>query len=206
MCLQLASVKDCTPSAFFPRTRAVGALTAPIQKGLLGWEGVKWLSPGIPQCAQRLVWVMHTAAWVLTPLPGEGLGELPARRAHTALQRTGFRLLPARGPGVKPCSPVLSMWWRLGNGMRVVKMKALILAAAGAMLLSPTFCQSGKLFPYGGRWGCGFVLWESTESTFLFVSHKLHPKRQSLTVVVKRWYDGNEQLQFVHSVQTLSKT
>lgn len=35
-------------------------------------------------------------------------------------------------------------------------MKAVILAAAGLMLLSPTLCQSGKLFSYGVQCGCWF--------------------------------------------------
>lgn len=64
-------------------------------------------------------------------------------------------------------------------------MKALISAAVGAVLLLPTFCQSGKPFACEVGWGCWFVLPQSTESNFLCILHQLLPKRQSLILVIR---------------------
>lgn len=72
----------------------------------------------------------------------------------------------------------------------MIKMKAVIFVAVGALLLSPAFCQSGKLFSYGVEWECWFVSQESTESNLFYISHKLHPQ----ILVIKTWNYGREEM------------
>lgn len=127
-----------------------------------------------------------------------------AECCHTlSLQRTRASFLPQhRGtpfhrenqgagtwsPGEGP--PLISHNWERAG----IRMRAVLFAAVGALLLSPASCQSGKLFAYAVGWDCYFVSQESTESNLFYISHKLHPQRQSGILVIKRGTHGREEM------------
>lgn len=122
------------------------------------------------------------------PFPAEDPGELPPTAPRNPV--------PQREPGCRHMEPR----WRptpdrthLRERARI-RMRAVFFAAVGALLLSPASCQSGKLFSYAVGWDCFFVSQESTESNLFYISHKLHPQRQSGILVIKRGTHGREEM------------
>lgn len=131
------------------------------------------------------------ARMVSHPFPAEDPGGLPVHRAqqNPVLQREpGCRHMEPRWNPPPP--PSLA---HLREAARI-KMRAVVFAAVGALLLSPASCQSGKRFSYDVGWDCYFVSQESTESNLFYISHKLHPQRQRGILVIKRGNHGREEM------------